>query len=141
MLCINTYISLSKISGNGLFSNEFIEEGRIIWEYMPLVDITYNISQWRKLQKELSKESFSVIKNYAYKENDSYIVCFDNAQFMNHCGLEFNVANTKDLKSMFATRDIQKGEELLCDYFEYSDKDDHHRLFLESGPKTISTNR
>ena len=138
MLCINTYICSSKISGNGLFSNEFIEEGRIIWEYMPLVDITYNNSQWNKLEKELSKESFSVIKNYAYKENDSYIVCFDNAQFMNHCGDEFNVANTKDLKTMFAIRDIQIGEEILCDYLEYSDKDDHHRVFLESGLRKAS---
>ena len=56
----------------------------------------------------------------------------DNAQFMNHSEFESNIANSGDLKSMKATRSIEKGEELLCDYFEYSDTDDHHRLYLNN---------
>ena len=33
---------------------------------------------------------------------------------------------------MRANRFIGRGEELLCNYFQYSDNDDHHVLFLAS---------
>ncbi len=91
-----------------------------------MIDITYTQEEWENLKESLSSESFSVVNRYSYKENNLYILCTDNAQFMNHSVQKVNVANTDDLKSMFATRSIKKGEELLCNYFEYSDKDDFH---------------
>ncbi len=131
MLKVQTYIGPSEVSGLGLFLDQDISQGECVWEYCDLVDITYSAEQWKRLKSHLSNESFKMIKRYAYKENGSYIVCMDNAQFMNHSSDEFNVVNNSDLLSMVASRDIKKGEELLCNYFEYSDEDDDHLKFLK----------
>lgn len=135
MLTVKTYLDKSPVSGIGLYANEDIPKGKIVWEYFPLVDITYTVQEWKELQQNVVPTSFKTIQNYAYKENNLHIVCTDNAQFMNHSSDEFNVTNTPDLKSMYASRNIKKGEELLCDYFEYSDADDHHAKKLTVKPK------
>ncbi len=126
MLTVKTYVTTSKLHGNGVYADENIPKGKIIWEYFPLIDITYTESEWESLKKSVAPESFKNLQNYSYKENKEYIICMDNAQFMNHDEKNFNVIDTEDLKSMYASRDIKKGEELLCNYFGYSDKDDHH---------------
>ena len=133
---IKTYLAPSAVSGIGLFSGENIPKGKIIWEYFPLVDITFSVPQWEELRDNIANTSFDMIQRYAYKEEDHYVLCTDNAQFMNHCSNLFNVTNTDDLKSMFTLREIKKGEELLCNYMEYSDPDDHHRIYLESLEKS-----
>jgi hypothetical protein len=51
---------------------------------------------------------------------------------MNHCAVDFNVENHQEVNQMLARHDIKKGEELLCNYFQYSDHDDEHRLFLQT---------
>lgn len=113
-------------------AKDYIPKGKVIWEYFPLIDITYSETEWREIQFNLSAPSYEKLEQYAYKERGRYIICVDNAQFMNHSEGEFNVTNTEDLKTMYAVRDIQPGEEILCNYFEYSDKDDVHRLRLQS---------
>lgn len=126
MLTIKTIVKRSELHGLGVFASENISKGKVIWEYFPMIDITYSLEKWRELELNLAPASFETIKRYAYKENGVYVVCMDNAQFMNHSHEYYNVANTDDLKSMYATRDIAQGEELLCNYLEYSDDDDHH---------------
>lgn len=130
MLTIKNYLNHSRVSGIGLFAGEDIPKGRIIWEYFPLIDITYTLDEWKELETNLSSSSFLMLQNYSYKEDGKYIVCTDNAQFMNHSSDDYNVANTDDLKSMYACRNIKKGQELLCNYLEYSDEDDYHVLKL-----------
>lgn len=130
MLLIKTYLAPSQISGIGLFTSEFIPKGKMIWDYFPLIDITFNQDQWNQLQRNLSKPSFEVIRNYVYKENNKYILCMDNSQFMNHHSENYNIVNTEDLKSMYAARDIARDEELYCHYGQYSDPDDFHRVKL-----------
>ncbi len=132
MLTVKTFLNQSSVDGIGVYAGEKIKKGEVIWEYFPLVDITYSPEEWLRLQEKVNKSSFENIQRYSYKENGIYVVCMDNAQFMNHSYDSFNLSNTHDLKTMFATRDIQEGEELLCNYFEYSDEDDHHRIFLVS---------
>jgi SET domain-containing protein len=132
MLTVKTYIDKSSTSGNGVFAGEDILSGKIIWEYFPLIDITYSQEEWEELRRVVSIASFNNLENYAYKEEGKYIVCLDNAQFMNHSSLDFNISNTPDLKSMYAIRNISAGEELLCNYFEYSDDDDRHILKLKN---------
>ena len=132
MLKVRTYLAQSSVNGIGLFADEEITKGKIIWEYFPLVDLTYNQTEWLEMKKNVAEPSFEMMLRYSYKENGNYIVCTDNAQFMNHCTDNVNIANTQDLKKMFAIRTIKKGEELLCNYHEYSDEDDHHRIYLNS---------
>ena len=116
-------------------AKDFIPKGKIIWEYFPLIDITYSETEWREIQFNLSAPSYEKLEQYAYKERGRYIICVDNAQFMNHSEEKFNVTNTEDLKTMYAVRDIIAGEEILCNYFEYSDSDDVHRLKLQNHNK------
>ena len=131
MLTVKTYLDKSDINGIGVFSSEKIRKGQIVWEYFPLVDITYTEKQWKSLKLNLTDSSFEMINRYAYKEQGQYIVCLDNAQFMNHSAQFQNVGNTPDLKSMYALKDIAEGQEILCNYFEYSDADDSHLAMLK----------
>lgn len=130
MLTITSFIDRSEVSGLGVFTSERISKGTIIWVYNPLVDLTYSEEQWNELKKTLSSQSFASIQRYSYKEHGKHILCTDNAQFMNHSSLLCNISNSPDLKEMFANRDVESGEELLCNYFEYSDSDDHHLNFI-----------
>ena len=126
MLTITSFIERSEISGLGVYTAERILKGSVIWIYNPSIDLTYDEEQWQQLKNSISAQSFANIQRYSYKELGKYIMCTDNAQFMNHSTKLCNVSNSSDLKEMFANRDIEQGEELLCDYFEYSDQDDHH---------------
>ncbi|RJP83715.1 MAG: SET domain-containing protein-lysine N-methyltransferase [Desulfobacteraceae bacterium] len=126
MLEIKTSLNTSPINGIGLFAEEDVQKGKIIWSFNPLVDIVFHSDQWDELQSNISKHSFDQIKKYAYKENNRRILCVDNAQFMNHSDTHYNVGNLKDGDIMIALTHIKKGEELLCNYFDYSDADDDH---------------
>lgn len=132
MLIVPTFIDRSAVSGMGVFAQELIPKGTIIWIYNSVIDQTFSESEWQQLEKQLHAHSFQSIKKYSYKERGKYILCNDNAQFMNHSDSDFNISNSSDLNSMFATRDIEMGEELLCNYLEYSDEDDHHIKYLYS---------
>ncbi|ATH08572.1 SET domain-containing protein-lysine N-methyltransferase [Halobacteriovorax marinus] len=131
MLNIKTYIAPSKIQGLGLFSSQKIKKGQLVWSFDERIDIKYTIEQWEELKRELHRDSFDTLQNFAYKENDFYINCMDNAQYMNHHTFDFNIENSSDLSMMFATRDISINEELLYNYFESSDEDDYHLQFLK----------
>jgi len=51
---------------------------------------------------------------------------------MNHSAADFNIGDHQEGNHMLARDDIRKGEEPLCNYFQYSDSDDEHRLALLS---------
>jgi len=131
MLKVKTFLDVSAIHGIGIFADENIVKGSVIWEFNPYVDLVYTPEQWCTLAANISIQSFAALRHYSYKEKGNYYVCLDNAQFMNHCAVDFNVENQQDANQMLARHDIKKGEELLCNYFQYSDHDDEHRLFLQ----------
>ncbi len=132
MLKVKTFLDVSAIHGIGIFADENIVKGSVIWEFNPYVDLVYTPEQWSTLAANISIQSFAALRRYSYKEKGNYYVCFDNAQFMNHCAVDFNVENHHEANQMLARHDIKKGEELLCNYFQYSDHDDEHRLFLQT---------
>lgn len=130
MLKVDTYLDKSPVSGIGIFASEDIPKGKIVWEFNPWVDIVYSSEEWRDLKNEICSESFKQVVKYAYKSNGNYYVCVDSAQFMNHSTDQFNVGNNSENDTMFARRNIERGEELLCNYFEYCDADDHNLTIL-----------
>lgn len=138
MLKINTYLDKSTVNGIGIFAGEDIPEGKIIWEFNPLVDLVYSAEEWDKLSKNVSSESLQQVLKYAYKSNGKYFLCIDSAQFMNHSHDRFNVENNTEDDTMFALRNIKRGEELLCNYFEYCDADDYN-LSRITTPTELST--
>lgn len=126
MLTVPTYLDRSLLHGIGLFSASFLAEGVLVWEHNPRVDLTFEPDQWMALKKELSSWSFENLRIHSYKEKGCLVLCLDNARFMNHSGSLANVRQDREEDRMFAARDVEAGEELLCNYFEYSDCDDFH---------------
>ena len=138
MLTIETFVSRSNHHGIGIFTNKDIKKRDVVWAFSPLVDITYTGEEWEKLKGSVALPSFQAIERLSYKENNLYVICTDNAQFMNHSSRNFNLQNSSDFKSMYAARDIKAGEELFCNYFEYTDFDDYNRQYLTLNEKVES---
>jgi len=128
MFTINTYLDRSTIQGIGVFAAEDIAKGKVVWVFNPLLDIELNGAQWTELEQTISTQSFKVVQRYAYKENNKFYLCVDNAQFMNHSDDHFNVGNNKTDNTMAAKTAIRKGDELVCNYYEYCDPDDVNLL-------------
>jgi len=115
MLKIKTYLEKSKLipeAGIGLFADEDIKEGQIIWSKDEELDITFTEENFQLLD-ESQKEFF---KKYCYKENGEYIFCIDNGRFLNHSE---EINNTLEIyQKSIAKRNITKGEEIICNYKE-----------------------
>lgn len=130
MLKVKTKIGESKIHGIGLFADQFIPKGTITWSYDKDLDCTY--------EKELIENLPPLLKDYflfyCYFDYDinKYILCCDNQKFINHSVANENISSepTKDI----AMRDIQIGEEMICDYNKFdSNYWERHNI----DPKTL----
>ena len=126
MLTVPTYLDRSLHHGIGLFSSDFLAKGTVVWEFNKLADLRYSPDQWLDLEKLLSCHSFENLRAHSYKEKGSLVLCLDNARFMNHSTAGANVIQDPVHDKMYVCRDVKPGEELLCDYLEYSDQDDFH---------------
>jgi len=136
MLTIKTYLDRSTVHGIGLFAGEQIPAGRVIWVFNPAVDLEFSLEQWQELRRKISAPSFASLVRHSYKEDDRVYLCLDNAQFMNHDPEKDNIRQDPTDNTMHAMRDIAPGEELFCNYFDYSDPDDIHlrRLSRSAAP-------
>ena len=117
MLLVKTKIGPSRIHGIGLFANQFISKGTLIWKFQSGFDLKIEESELIKLS-EPAKEQFF---NYAYlnAKTNKYILCFDDARFFNHSDDPniLDIESPDDEEGMnIADKDIQEGEELTCDY-------------------------
>jgi hypothetical protein len=129
MLKVKTYLDRSAIHGIGLFAGDDIDEGAEVWVFNQHIDLLFTPVQWEALLESLVPAGRGTIRRYSYKENGRYCLCLDNAQFMNHSPDGYNVGNDKEKNIMFARVGIRTGEELLCNYLDYSDSDDYHLAF------------
>lgn len=114
MLQVKTKIGQSTIHGTGLFADQFIPKGTIIWKYTSNVDREYTEDEYNKLEG-LEKE---YVKIYSFKFDGLYCLCCDDARFFNH-SIEPNCDElVNDIKFGYtvAARDIEIGEELTTDY-------------------------
>ena len=114
MLRVSTFVAPSRIAGVGLYAAQRIPAGTQIWEFTDGVD-------WMLTREELEgfPEPFqSRLRHYVYlDESGLYVLCGDNAKFMNHA-VEPNCSDT-DPKYTVTRRTIEAGEELTCDYREF----------------------
>jgi len=122
MLQIRTYLNNSKIHGIGVFADQNISEGQVIWIFNPdidkIIDLKNNFTM---------NESIFVLK-YAYldKQLEKHILCSDNDRFTNHS----EDPNTIPLASgeVVAKRNIKKGEELTINYFDIDNLADEEEI-------------
>ncbi len=125
MLCVETKIAASNVQGIGLFANQAIPRGTVVWRFMPGFDLLMPKESIEKLSEPAKKQFY----NYAYldKAHGEYLLCSDDARFFNHS----DQPNCDDGKEdvTIAMRDIQPGEELLVNYKDfYGDISDHTEI-------------
>lgn len=119
MLLIKTKIGPSGTHGIGLFANQVIPKGTKTWEYTNWFDISYSEDQLLKMSESAREQ----VLWYAYfdKQDKKYILCSDDQRFINHSKdpKKINIESTPNFD--IALKDIQVGEELLCDYNKFDD--------------------
>lgn len=123
MLLVKTYIKEAfrdgKSIGFGLFADQDIHEGDIIWRLNRVVDKVIPLRDL-PLLNELEQH---YLKTYAYREGDKLILCSDNGKYINHS----NDPNTLDLidedlgSITVAKTFISKDSEIVSDYRSFDD--------------------
>ena len=115
---VKTYVAPSAIEGIGVFAGELIPKGAVVWRFDPAIDRTFS-------PEFIAGQSLPVrdfLARYAYLDEriGTYVLCGDNARFMNHADVPNTVGsypeNERPEGIDVAARDIAVGEELLCDY-------------------------
>ncbi len=116
MLLVETYLSPSPLEGLGVFASQFIAKGQKLWMLDPTVDIL--LSPLQIAERPDVYQGF--IRRYAYFDRTlgAYLLDGDHARFLNHSDtpkLAFSAADGRGV----AARDIEAGEEILCDYRQF----------------------
>lgn len=124
MLMVKTYLKESTIpeAGLGLFAGQDIKKGTITWKFFRGFDQKLEL----KIRDSLSDAAKAQFDTYTYNRvrgNESYhVLCGDNERFINHSDtpniLEGDILEEGENVSV-AIRDIKKGEELFCNYYEF----------------------
>lgn len=113
MMIVETELKESSINGLGVFAQKFIPKGSVVWQ---LDDRFYLLVEESKLDScpELMKTNLDIYA-YPHMSKPGIICCeIDNGRFMNHSD-DPNTVFT-DPNIAFATRDIEEGEEITCNY-------------------------
>lgn len=112
MLKIQTRIGPSPIHGIGLFADQIIPAGTVIWEYTPRFDLAFAEDDLALL----SDHARDLVEKYSYYEAEieAFVLCGDDARFINHS----SAPNTEEHAGIrtVAAREIGPGEEITCDY-------------------------
>lgn len=128
MLCVKTKILPSAIHGIGLFADEFISKGTVVWEFVSSIDTVL-------LKEDVLKLSFPAqkqLRNYAFLDikRNMYVLCGDDGRFFNHSQSPNCDERVDDVTT--AMRDIFPGEEMTVDYRTfYGDMDDHPEVLQD----------
>lgn len=114
MLRVKTKLSKSEREGIGLFADEFIPAGTTTWQYDQEFDVAFDEEAVNRVPPQVREQFLK----YSYFDHTlgKYILCSDDQRFINHSSTP-NVISTpqKDV----AVRDIQAGEEIVCDYAHF----------------------
>lgn len=123
----------SPLGGLGLFADEHIAIGSIIWRYDPRFDVSFTpeeVEAFDPLQRDF-------IKRYAYlsKAQGVYILSIDDSRYTNHSAIRPNQDTfvfPGDIEdSGVANRDIEPGEEILANFREFDAHDEtSNELYL-----------
>lgn len=129
MLNVKTTVKASDIEGLGLFAAEVIPKGVVIWKFDPRFDIFFEPEEVKKMEP-LQRD---FINRYAYLSTTTgkYVLCADDARFMNHSSRTANVdivpfPGEPETRAV-AKRDIEPGEEILVNYREIDGHDAESR--------------
>ena len=116
MLLVKTTLNKSAISGIGLYADAFIPKGTVIWKFTVGVDLKLTPAEYERLKLH---HDFSTLDKYIYKSlvTGCYILCADDARFINHSHAANTIDTLEDLEGLtIAAQDINPGEEITSNY-------------------------
>lgn len=137
MLTVKTHIAPSTIHGIGIFADEFIPKGKIVWVFHPHVDLALT----EEMILELDPPCREQVRKYSYFDGPSqkFILCGDDARHFNHAeDPNCDDHDTQVAHVTVAARDIQEGEELTCNYSVFDARYSPEELI--PGAATFGTN-
>ena len=116
MMLVRTYVAPSDIEGLGIYADEFIPSGTLVWEFNPKFLATFSQDDI----EDLPSHTREFVEKYAFPhllEANKMVVELDNGRFMNHT--EKPNTDFTEFSKGYAIRDIGKGEEITCNYHEF----------------------
>ncbi len=117
MMYVKTKVLPSKIQGLGLFADQLIPKGTVIWKFTSNFDIKYTKEQINALPQEA--RDFLATYAYLSKKSGLYILPVDNAKYFNHSETPNSKSaylDTEEEVVTTAVMDIQLGEEITDNY-------------------------
>ena len=116
MFIVRTSLHSSAIHGIGVFADEPVKKGQIVWQFDPRMDILIPLEEKQKFPPAM-QDYLSMLTHIEESSGRKMMVlCADNAKHVNHLD-DPNLLDTPDGLREYAARDIAAGEELTCNYF------------------------
>lgn len=116
MLLVKTVVRESAIHGLGLFADQDIAAGELVWEFDPLIDRILRVEDLERLP-EHARLFVEVYSEY-FADLGLLVLSGDNDRFTNHSADPNTVVVLPNgpAAKVIAARDIAAGEEITCDY-------------------------
>ncbi len=117
MLYVKTKVLPSPIHGLGLFADQDIPKGTLVWKFTPGFDQRFTREQVEAFPKEVR----DFLSFYAWQSKKSGLICnaSDNGKYFNHStgpNVRSAYVEGEDEVVTRAVKDIRSGEELTDDY-------------------------
>lgn len=113
MIIVKTKLDRSLISGIGLFADQIILKGDLIWKMTSISVFKISPAKYEELSQ--IEKNFILEKDYYWlDEYGNYSIPIDDSRFVNHSN-DPNIIET-DHNFCVASRDIKPNEELTIDY-------------------------
>ena len=137
MLLIKTRVLPSPIHGMGLFAAQHVPAGTPIWRFFPGFDQDYSPREFAQLPEPA--RSHTQWFSFVSKDSSHRILSGDHACFMNHSPSPNTGAPAKAISpfTTVALREVQEGEEITCNYFEF-DADAEQKLGCNVNPPVLA---
>ena len=126
MMHINYKLDKSDHHGIGLFTNEDLESGQLVYTASPLLDLNITQEEFDSLSAAEQKE----VQWWGFfdEPTQKWHVDFDVSKFINH-STEATLTQDESHSDAYlvTTRKIEKGEELTQNYLEFESVEDLKR--------------
>lgn len=123
MIHISYRLRTSDLHGIGLFADEDIKQGQLVYTASPILDLNITQEQFDNLEQ---KEKDEVLWwGFFDQPSQRWHVDFDVSKFINH---SYTPTTSQDggydEAHLIANRDIKVGEELTQNYLEFETQED-----------------
>jgi SET domain-containing protein len=131
MVHIDYKLNISGHHGMGLYADQDIKKGELVYSASPLLDLDITQEQFDDLADGEKQEI--MWWGFFNKSSQKWHVDFDVSKFINH-SYDASVTQQSDYDEAYliATRDIESGEEITQNYLEFESKEDLERRGIKA---------